>query len=129
MNAEATKVRLEAVLIETARPETLAEFYRSAFDLEEPRNSGPDHLGMDLENTYLGFDRVSGAGGENQAPVQLWFQVEDVEGQFMRMVRLGARVKYAPESESSAGEVLAMVFDPDGNQVGLVGPTGPDQAN
>lgn len=123
MSDNQPKLRLEAVLIETTRPEILAEFYRQAFDLEAPQAYGPDHLGMELENTYLGFDRVNDGGGENTARIQLWFQVEDVEAQFQRLVDQGARVKYAPETESSPGEVLAMVFDPDGNQVGLIGPS------
>lgn len=121
MSAKPMKVHLEAVLFQSADPESLAEFYHQAFNLHEPRYFGADHLGMDLENTYLGFDRVNDAGGIQHSRVQLWFQAQDVEAQFQRLVSLGARVIYPPESESSLGEVLAMVFDPEGHQVGLIG--------
>lgn len=126
MSADTLKVRLDAILLEATDPEALALFYRQAFDLPEPVYFGPDHLGIDLENTYLGFDRVPGSESESRSRVQFWFQAEDVGARFQRLLSLGARVKYPPESESSPGEVLAMVYDPAGNQVGLIGKVDPD---
>jgi predicted enzyme related to lactoylglutathione lyase len=123
-NQEGTLVRinLEAVLIETTRPETLAEFYRQAFNLSEPTFDGEDHLGMDLGNTYLGFDRVSPQEQRASGPVQLWFRVNDVQPLFIRLLALGATVRYEPTSRKSPGELLAMLYDPDGNMIGLVSP-------
>lgn len=37
--------------------------------------------------------------------------------------RLGATVKHAPEWERGTGEALARLLDPEGNEVGLVGPS------
>lgn len=120
MSEEQSKVRLEAVLFETKDPESLSEFYHQAFDLEPPRFYGPDHLGMNLVNTYLGFDRSSEASGEALPRIQMWFRVDNIEAAFQRLLNLGARAIYAPDSLSSPGEILALVSDPDGNRVGLI---------
>jgi len=76
---------LEAVLIELKDPEALADFYCRAFDLEPPRNYGPDHLGMDLANTYLGFDCSNEASGEAPPRIQLWFRVGDMKNRQERL--------------------------------------------
>jgi predicted enzyme related to lactoylglutathione lyase len=118
-NQEGTLVRinLEAVLIETTRPETLAEFYRQAFNLSEPTFDGEDHLGI-----YLGFERVSPQEQRANGPVQLWFRVNDVQALYIRLLALGATVRYEPTSRKSPGELLAMLYDPDGNMIGLISP-------
>lgn len=116
-----TAIKMDAVLIESAQPEKLAEFYRQAFGLDAPRSFGPDHLGMSLANIYLGFDRVQ---EPRQGPgrVTVWFRVEDVEASFKRLVMLGATAVMEPNWEESPGEVLATLLDPEGNPIGLICP-------
>jgi predicted enzyme related to lactoylglutathione lyase len=99
----------------------LAEFYQLAFELGPPKWFGEDHLGLNLSNTYLGFDRTQ-ENAPSSASVSIWFRVADIQATFERLVRLGARVNYAPTEEVSPGEVLAMLFDPDGNSIGLISP-------
>ncbi|MCI0553115.1 MAG: hypothetical protein L0287_19380 [Anaerolineae bacterium] len=112
--------RLDAILITSAHPESLAEFYQKGFELEEPRLHGPDHLGLNLSNTYLGFDRTNETALASSGSISIWFKVPDIEATFARLVGLGAKVKYAPTTEESPGEILAMLYDPDGNSVGLI---------
>jgi len=71
---------------------------------------------------HLGFDRVEDAARPAAGAVSIWFKVADIEAVFARLVRLGATVNYAPTKEESPGEVLAMVYDPDGNSIGLISP-------
>jgi predicted enzyme related to lactoylglutathione lyase len=52
--------------------------------------------------------------------VSLWFHVEDITMIFARLVKLGATVEYVPTTEKSPGEILAKLFDPEGNSIGLI---------
>lgn len=114
-------IRVDAILFETARPLELARFYRDAFGCSEPRWFGDSHVGIRAANTYLGFDRVEEpALGRPRASV--WFRVGDVPAACEHLKALGARVKSEPEWETSPGETLARLWDPDGNEIGLVGP-------
>ena len=114
--------RVDAVLFTSPDPEALATFYQQGLELEPPKRHGQDHLGLNLSNTYLGFERAR----ENAMPpsgcMSIWFRVSDIEATFARLVRLGAKVKYAPTTEESPGEILAMLYDPDGNSLGLISP-------
>ena len=112
---------LDAVLFASPNPEALAEFYQHGFELEPPKWHGEDHLGLNLANTYLGFDRAKETAPSSSGSISIWFKVQNIEATFARLVRLGAKVKYAPTKEESPGEILAMVYDPDGNSIGLIG--------
>lgn len=115
-------VRVDAILFEAQRPLELARFYRDALGLSEPRWFGQDHVGLRAANTYLGFDRVEERPAVRRT-VSVWFRVRDVPATCNHMERLGATVKQAPEWESSPGETLARLYDPEGNEVGLIGPS------
>jgi predicted enzyme related to lactoylglutathione lyase len=119
---------MDAVLIESTHPEELAEFYRDGLSLPAPQYFNPDHLGIDLPNIYLGFDRVSEERQANRPRTSIWFKVQDVEETYERLVSLGGRSRSSPDREESPGEILASVFDPDGNVIGLIGrPDSPEQ--
>jgi predicted enzyme related to lactoylglutathione lyase len=117
-----TTVRLDAVLIESGRPEELASFYQSAFELGPPSYTSPDHLGFSLENTYLGFDRIPVSPGQSNPRLSIWFKVSDMDATFQRLVSLGATVINPPNGEKSPGEILAFLNDPEGNIIGLISP-------
>jgi predicted enzyme related to lactoylglutathione lyase len=120
MDRNAALTRLAAVLIETARPEELAEFYRQGFGLDRPKYSGSDHLGLNLANMYLGFDRVPEKKRARTGSVSLWFRVNDLPVTFDRLVNLGATVISPPSAQESPGEILALLADPEGNKIGLI---------
>ena len=50
--------------------------------------------------------------------VTLWFTVDDIQSTYERLIELGALDRYAP-TRKPWGAVLAAVYDPDGNMVGL----------
>jgi predicted enzyme related to lactoylglutathione lyase len=108
---------LETVIIFTERMEALAEFYRQALHLGEWERS-PGHLGQRVGPVYLGFDQVDKADGAPPRSVTLWFTVNDIQATFDRLVALGAKVRYPP-TQKPWGAVLASLYDPDGNLLGL----------
>lgn len=113
---------IQAISIATNRLEDLLEFYQMGFDLGKPNWKGKDHAGFMLNNIYFGFDRIKekvkpGPGG----PV-IWFRVPNVEAAFTRLISLGAHARTVPEDSREVGETIAVVYDPDGNMVGLIGP-------
>jgi len=108
---------LHTVIINTKNMQRLADFYREGLLLGEGQPHGSDHLGWQLPNLYFGFDLVA-QDYIYPGAVSLWFAVADLQATFDRFVALGARVKYGP-TKKPWGAVLAAVFDPDGNVVGL----------
>lgn len=108
---------LDTVIIATTRMEELAEFYRDGLDLGQPQQFGGDHTGFQLPSVYIGFDQVEEV--TKPGPVSLWFAVDDLEAVFEQFVKMGAKVKFPPVKKPW-GDVLAAVFDPDHNVVGLV---------
>lgn len=108
---------LHTVIINTKNMRRLADFYRQGLVLGEEQSHGDDHLGWQLPNLYFGFDLVT-QDYDYPGAVSLWFAVADLQTTFDRFVALGAPVKYGP-TKKPWGAVLAAVFDPDGNVVGL----------
>jgi uncharacterized glyoxalase superfamily protein PhnB len=111
-----TSAAIDTAIVFTTRMQELADFYRKGLELSEPNHS-PGHLGFQVGAVYLGFDQVDG-GWASPAAVTLWFRVDDVQAAFDRFIALGARVNYAPVTKPW-GDVLASVFDLDGNLIGL----------
>jgi len=110
-------MRIGAVVLASPDPERLAGFYRKGLDLPEPKPHGPDHLGMKLANTYLGFERAAVAG---PSTATVWFEVDDCRAARERLLALGARAVTEPARDARLGELLATVLDPEGNPIGLV---------
>jgi predicted enzyme related to lactoylglutathione lyase len=108
---------LDTVIIVTTRMEELVEFYRNGLDLGQPQQYGDDHTGFQLSTVYIGFDQVEHS--VSPGPVSLWFAVDDLEAVFEQFVKNGAKVKFPPVKKPW-GDILAAVFDPDQNVVGLV---------
>lgn len=114
-------VRVDAILYKSPDPLTLCRFYQSAFDLSEPKWFGTEHVGVNAENIYLGFDKAPELV-QTEPRVTVWFKVADVDAYFKKLLELGAKKKKSPDKECSPGETLAELFDPEGNVVGLIGP-------
>jgi len=109
----------DTIVYFTARMNELADFYRRGLDLGEPQRHGGNHLGFPLEGgVYLGFDQVDKADPGLGGPT-VWFDIGDLQTTFDRFVALGAGIRYPPELKPM-GDVLASLYDPDGNVFGLV---------
>ena len=118
-------LRVQAVTYATKRPEELAGFYQQALNIPVAKEIDKDHLGVQLDNLYLGFDRIKEDVKPSAGGAVVWFWVEDVEETFMRMVGMGAQVRSEITRDERPGYALAVFFDPDGNLVGLMGPSVP----
>jgi predicted enzyme related to lactoylglutathione lyase len=108
---------LETIIIFTERMEELAGFYREALQLGSWERS-PGHLGQRVGPVYFGFDQVDGVGPGSGAGATLWFTVDDIQATYERLAAMGAEVRYPP-AQKPWGALLAAVYDPDGNMLGL----------
>jgi predicted enzyme related to lactoylglutathione lyase len=113
---------LAAIVFHSSDPERLSAFYARTLGAGEPKRYGPTHLGLKLPNGYLGFEQGERPGGER---ITIWFGVEDVEEAYPRWLGLGGRAGSAPSREENAGEIIATLYDPDDNLIGLVCPAHP----
>ena len=118
MKNDETNATLDTVIILTARMNELADFYENGLNLKPPTPQGDRHLGFHLPNAYLGFDKIDENEAMPPGPVSLWFRVNDIDVTFERFKEMGAKVKYPP-TKKPWGDVLAAIFDPDGNTIGL----------
>ncbi|MCW3980176.1 MAG: VOC family protein [Candidatus Bathyarchaeota archaeon] len=118
MEDNGANVALDTVIICTTRMNELAEFYRLGLGLEEPKPQGKNHLGFQLQGTYLGFDKVEEDQFLHPGAHSLWFTVNNIEEVFEHLKNIGAKVRYPP-TKKPWGDTLAAVFDPEGNVVGL----------
>ena len=118
MKGNRTKSTLDTVIIGTTRMRELAEFYKLGLELQEPKPQGDNHLGFQLPEIYLGFDKMNENRFTHPGAISLWFKVDNIEETFERLKALGAEVKYPP-TKKPWGDVLAALFDPDGNIIGL----------
>ena len=116
-SAAARGPHLETVIIFTPRMEELANFYQEALQLG-PYSTSPGHMGQSVGPVYLGFDLDPTAGRHPHPTITLWFTVDDIQTTFDRLLVLGAEALYAP-TQKPWGALLAAVYDPDGNMLGL----------
>jgi len=112
-----TDATMDTVIILSSNIRKLADFYGEGLELGEAAATGPDHLGFQMSNAYLGFDRADDPPTASGV-MSLWFRVDDIEGTFMRFKELGAGVKYEPTTKPW-GDTLAAMYDPDGNLFGI----------
>ena len=118
-------LRVQAVTYATKRPEELAGFYQQALNIPVAKQIDKDHYGVQLDNLYLGFDRIKEDAKPSPGGAVVWFWVDDVEATYMRMVGMGAQVRTEVNRDERPGLALAVFFDPDGNLLGLMGPSVP----
>ncbi len=110
-------VRVDAVLIETTRLSELQEFYVKGFELGEPATFESDQVGFQIGDVYFGLEMVDETSQPSRS-MSLWFKVEDARKVYERLISLGATSKDAPAEVDD--EIIAAVFDPDGNTIGLL---------
>jgi predicted enzyme related to lactoylglutathione lyase len=108
---------LETAIIFTEHMESLAGFYQEGLGIG-PYERSPGHMGCKVGPVYLGFDQVEGVQAGSGGGATLWFTVDDIEATFERLVGMGVEVRYPP-TRKPWGALLAAVYDPDGNMLGL----------
>ena len=110
-------ISVEAVLIETVQLAAMANFYRTGFELSEPDTEDNGQVGFQIGDVYFGLEQVEQSSAPSRA-MSLWFKVEDARVVYERLLNLGAQTKDPPKDTDD--EVIASVFDPDGNVIGLL---------
>jgi predicted enzyme related to lactoylglutathione lyase len=109
----------DTIIYFTGRMAELAEFYRRGLNVAEAQHRSEGHIGFALDGrVYLGFDQADATRTGSAGPT-VWFDVDDLDEAYERFVALGATVRYSPELKPM-GDVLASLYDLDGNVFGLV---------
>ena len=88
---------------------------------QSPYFDEPFYVGFNVGGFELGLlpRDVEDAHAANQAGVQTYWGVEDVEAEYKRLLDLGATEHEAPHSVGDP-LIVATVFDPFGNIFGLI---------
>ena len=111
------EIEIEAILLETTRLDMLKEFYQKGFELDEPETSSSEQIGFQIGAVYFGLEQVE-AQPDPSRTMSLWFRVKDAQSMYDKLISLGATMKDEPAEIDD--EIVASVYDPDGNAIGLL---------
>jgi predicted enzyme related to lactoylglutathione lyase len=118
------------ILIGSADPQRLAEYYTKLFGKPAMEDSG--YTGWQIGHGFVAVGPHSEVSGKNQHPGRLIWNIEsaDVKGDFDRMKAAGAIVVREPyEFEGAPGSAIATLADPDDNYFQLASPMWRETAN
>lgn len=112
---------LNSVMIGSARPKALADFYKEVFKKSPDWEEG-DWSGWQVGSTFLHIGPHSEIKGKAKEPqrVILDFETRQVKREFDRIKELGATV--IKEPYDMEGMKVATFADPDGNYFQLMSP-------
>src|SRR6266568_5986414 len=117
-------LKFSSFLLFSETPDKLAEFYKKVFEKEPDWDEG-GYSGFQLGEGMLIVGPHDKVHGENKTPERMIvnFETDDVEGEFERIKKLGAKVVAEPYHPGEAKEMLLATFaDPDGNYFQLATP-------
>ena len=123
-------MNLNSILIGSANPEALVEYYTKV--LGEPAMSDGGYTGWALGTGFVSVGAHSEVSGKNAHPGRLIWNIEtaDVKGEFERMKAAGAIVIAEPYSfEGYPDSWIATFADPDDNYFQLMTPMDADGFN
>ena len=115
-------------------PKKLSDFYKKVFD-KDPEWDDSGYSGFQLGQGMFIIGPHDKVHGENKNPERMFVNLEtdDVEDDFERIKKLGAKVIQEPYHPGEAKEMMLATFaDPDGNYFQLASPmeeTPSSQAN
>lgn len=113
-----TNAAIDTVIVHAADPSALADFYIRCLGIDpEEVVEEAGHVGFDLGDIYLGFDRSDGSH-RHPGPVSFWLRVDDLDGTYHRCIEEGGTAVIEPV-DRPWGDRLASVKDPEGNVVGF----------
>lgn len=108
---------IDTIIVFADDLDLLSRFYISALGIGDDFVEEEDHVGFNLGDVYLGFDRSDGSHGR-PGPVTFWLRVSDLDATYEKCLLLGAKPVIEPV-ERPWGDRLASVTDPEGNVVGF----------
>ena len=122
-------MRLSSVMIGSAEPKVLADYYRQLFG--DPNWDEGGYVGWQLGDTGFAVGPHDKVTGRNAQPGRLIWNVEttDVAGDFARLRDNGATVVQEPYEAAGEGSGMwvATFADPDDNYFQLMSPMGPQE--
>jgi predicted enzyme related to lactoylglutathione lyase len=114
-------LNLNSILLGTAQPKVLAEFYAKVFGRPADMNDG-GYFGWQVGNCFLTVGEHSEVRGQAKEPARiiLNFETKAVPAEFERLKRLGVTVIKEPYGMEDGW--IATLADPDGNFIQLMTP-------
>ncbi len=120
-------MNFNSILIGSADPERLVEYYTRIFGAPAMADSG--YTGWQLGSGFVTVGPHSEVSGSNQEPGRLLWNIEstDVRNDFARMHAAGAIVVAEPYTMNGMPDdsFIATLADPDGNYFQLMSPMEP----
>ena len=116
-------MNLNSILIGSANPEVLADYYTKLFG--KPGFADGGYSGWQLGSGFVTVGPHSEVSGANSQPGRLIWNIEtaDVHGEFAKLKAAGAIVIREPyEFEGQPGSAIATLADPDNNYFQLMSP-------
>lgn len=120
-------MNLNSILIGSANPDALVEYYTKLFG--EPAMSDGGYTGWAIGTGFVSVGPHSEVTGKNVHPGRLLWNIEtpDVRSEFDRMKAAGAIVVAEPYSfEGYPDSLIATLADPDNNYFQLMTPMAPE---
>lgn len=113
--------KVDTIILFTSQMERLADFYRKGLGLGEPAEVQENHIGFRIQDgLHFGFDQIDDVPvlKSKQGGASVWFRVENLNACVDKFISLGAGIRYK-RKETPWGDVLASLYDLDGNIFGL----------
>jgi len=119
-------LNFNSILIGTAQPTVLAEFYEKVFGRPADMIEGP-YYGWQVGSCFLTVGEHSEVKGQAKEPARILlnFETSAVREEFARLKQLGVKVikePYTMEADETAEGWIATLADPDGNYIQLMSP-------
>jgi predicted enzyme related to lactoylglutathione lyase len=127
---EGDVVNFNSILIGSAEPQRLADYYTKLFG--EPTMADGGYTGWLIGSGFLTVGPHSEVTGKNTQPGRLIWNIEtaDVKGEFDKLKAAGAIVVREPyDFEGMENSWIATLADPDDNYFQLMSPMSPDGAS
>lgn len=112
---------LRSILLSSAQPERLRDWYAVALSPEMERTPGAD--GYDVLNFggfYLMIDSRSDVGETNPEPGRVILNVDVADARAVATRLAEMEVQWVSELEDRNGSLFATAIDPDGNYVQII---------
>jgi predicted enzyme related to lactoylglutathione lyase len=119
--ASPSTLNLNSIMIGTAQPQALAEFYEKVFGRPADMSDG-GYSGWQAGNCFLTIGEHSEVQGKAKEPARILlnFETKAVQAEFERLKQLGGTV--VKEPYGLEGGWIATLADPDGNFIQLMSP-------
>lgn len=116
-------LNLNSILLGTAQPKVLVEFYQNVFGRPADMTDG-GYSGWQVGNCFFTVGEHSEVRGKAKEPARmiLNFETKDVPAEFERLKQLGVTVIKEPYGMGDEISWIATLADPDGNFIQLMSP-------